>query len=162
MMSEWRQVYSDPQNSSKYSGWFRQYCILDCLDSSSNLQFPQSLFKSRPEGTNCYWSHPHFQVSQLFQLWGKIQISVDIFAWEFFTPSLADRLSEEFEWQQVSRALLGILADLSNAIVWMVSTRPLISKSSSPFISPLVINQMRRLLLVSPSLSYSSGFFFVL
>ena len=34
---------------------------------------------------------------------------------------------------QVSRTLLSILADLNNAEVWMVSTRPLISKSSSPF-----------------------------
>ena len=39
----------------------------------------------------------------------------------------------------VSRILLSILADLSNTIVWMVSTRPFISKSSSPFIDPLVI-----------------------
>ena len=30
-----------------------------------------------------------------------------------------------------SRTLLSILADLQNAVVWMVSTRPLISKSSS-------------------------------
>ena len=37
---------------------------------------------------------------------------------------------------QVSRTLLGILADLNNAVVWMVSIRPLISKSSSLFINP--------------------------
>ena len=34
---------------------------------------------------------------------------------------------------QVSRTLLGILAELNNVIVWMVSTRPLISKFSNPF-----------------------------
>ena len=39
---------------------------------------------------------------------------------------------------QVSRILLSILADLDNALVWMVSTRPRISKSFSPFINPLV------------------------
>ena len=39
---------------------------------------------------------------------------------------------------QVSRTLLSILADLCYAVVWMVSTRPLITKSSSPWISPLV------------------------
>ena len=39
---------------------------------------------------------------------------------------------------QVSRILLRILADLINAVVWMISTRSLISKSSSPFNNPLV------------------------
>ena len=37
---------------------------------------------------------------------------------------------------QVSRTLLNILADLNTAVVWMVSTRPLISKFSSPFTNP--------------------------
>ena len=39
---------------------------------------------------------------------------------------------------QVSRTLLSILADLNNVVVWIVSTRPLFSKSSSPFINHLV------------------------
>ena len=39
---------------------------------------------------------------------------------------------------QVSRTLLSILADLINAVVWTVSTRPVISKSSSPCTNPLV------------------------
>ena len=39
---------------------------------------------------------------------------------------------------QVYRTLLSILADLNNAVVWMVSTRPLISKSPSLFINPSV------------------------
>ena len=39
---------------------------------------------------------------------------------------------------QVSRTLLSILAVLNNAVVWMVSTRPPTSKSSSPFSYPLV------------------------
>ena len=42
---------------------------------------------------------------------------------------------------QVSRTLLGILADLNNAVVWMVSTRPFISKSSSAFANPSVTVQ---------------------
>ena len=40
---------------------------------------------------------------------------------------------------QVSRTLLRILADLNKAVVWMVSTRPVISKSSSPCTNPLAI-----------------------
>ena len=39
---------------------------------------------------------------------------------------------------QVSRTRLSILAVLSNAIVWIVSTRPPTSKSSRPFNNPLV------------------------
>ena len=39
---------------------------------------------------------------------------------------------------QVSRTLLSILTVLNNAVVWMVSTRPPTSKSSSPFNNPLV------------------------
>ena len=39
---------------------------------------------------------------------------------------------------QVSRTLLSILADLDNTVVWMVSTHPLISKSSCPCINLLV------------------------
>ena len=39
---------------------------------------------------------------------------------------------------QVSRTLLGILAILNNAVVWIVSTCPQTSKSSSPFSNPLV------------------------
>ena len=38
----------------------------------------------------------------------------------------------------VSRTLLSILADLSNAVVWIVSILPLISKFSSLSTSPLV------------------------
>ena len=63
--------------------------------------------------------------------------------WEFLTSALADCLSLELEWQkfspQVSRTLLNILADLNNTVVWIVSTRPLISKSSSYFTKPFVI-----------------------
>ena len=39
---------------------------------------------------------------------------------------------------QVSRTLLSNLAELNNAVVWLVSTIPLTSKFSSPFTIPLV------------------------
>ena len=60
---------------------------------------------------------------------------------ELFTPALADGLSLEFEWQQVSSSLqnLRILVDLKKAVDWMVSARTPISKFSRPFIKPLKI-----------------------
>ena len=42
------------------------------------------------------------------------------------------------KYPQVSETLLSILANLSSAVIWMVSTRVLISNSSSPFTNPLV------------------------
>ena len=38
---------------------------------------------------------------------------------------------------QVSRTLLSILANLNNAVVWMVSAHPLIPNSSSPLTAML-------------------------
>ena len=39
---------------------------------------------------------------------------------------------------QIPRTFHSILADLNNVVVWIVSTHPLISKSSSPFNNPSV------------------------
>ena len=50
-----------------------------------------------------------------------------------FHWSLSDRKSPH-----VSRTLLSILAVLNNVVVWIVSTRPPTSKSSSPFSNRLV------------------------
>ena len=50
--------------------------------------------------------------------------------------SLSDNKSS-----QVSRTLLSIMADLDNAVVWIVSAHPLISKSSCPFTNSLVTVQ---------------------
>ena len=50
-----------------------------------------------------------------------------------FHRSLSDSKSPH-----VSRTLLSILGFLNNVVVWMVSTRPPTSKSSSPFSNPLV------------------------
>ena len=50
-----------------------------------------------------------------------------------FHWSLSDSKSPK-----VSRTLLSILAVFNNAVVWMVSTHPSTSKSSSPFSNPLV------------------------
>ena len=69
-----------------------------------------------------------------------------------------------FDWSlsdskslQVSRTHLSILVNLNNAVVWMVSPRPLISKSSSPCTN-LLVTLPSQLQLVSPSLSCSIVF----
>ena len=49
-----------------------------------------------------------------------------------FHKSLSDSKST-----QVYRTIFNFLAVLNNAVVWMVSTRPLTFKSSSPFNNPL-------------------------
>ena len=48
------------------------------------------------------------------------------------------RILSDSKSPQVSWTLLSILTDLKNDVVWIVSTRPLISKSSSSCINPLV------------------------
>ena len=70
-----------------------------------------------------------------------IIIIIIILSLELFTSALADSFSLKSERQQVvssSRTFLSILAVLDNVVVWMVSTRPQTSKSSSPFCNPLV------------------------
>ena len=59
----------------------------------------------------------------------------------FFRSTLADGLHwslSDSKSHQVSRTLLSMLAVLNNAVVWMVSARSPISKSSRPFNNPLV------------------------
>ena len=75
--------------------------------------------------------------SLFFKLLGK-PFSIIIIIWGFFTPAFANGSPQRVEWPQVSRTLLSTLADLNNAVVWIVSTCPLISKSSSSSMNPLV------------------------
>ena len=60
---------------------------------------------------------------------------------------------------QVSRTHLSILAVFNNAVVWIVSTRPPTSKSSSPFSNPLVTVSKAPIKVVQSSLSCSIVFF---
>ena len=69
---------------------------------------------------NYYYYYLHWSFSHQRQLM--------VFHW-----SLRDSKSPP-----VSRTLLSILAVLNNVLVWMVSTLPPTSKSSSPFSNPLV------------------------
>ena len=64
-----------------------------------------------------------------------------------FHWSLSDSMSS-----QNSRTLLSILTDLNNFAVWMVSIRPLIFNSPSPFTKPLGI---------IPSASITTGITFI-
>ena len=53
-------------------------------------------------------------------LWDKELLLLLLFTpWNFFLSALADGLSLEFEWQQVSSTLLSILSNLNNAVVWI-------------------------------------------
>ena len=67
-----------------------------------------------------------------------------------FTPELADGFLQKFEWQvpQVSRTLLSILIDLNYVVVWIVFSRPPVSKSSCPCSNPLVTVPRAQLQLV--------------
>ena len=70
--------------------------------------------------------------------------------------------SLESEWQQVSSSFQdsgSILADLNNAVVCIVSTSSLFSKSSSPCTNPLVTVPTHQLQLQSPLFSCSIVFF---
>ena len=49
------------------------------------------------------------------------------------------RISSDSKSSQGTGTFLNILADLNNAVVWMVSICPLISKFSSSFTNPLEI-----------------------
>ena len=73
----------------------------------------------------------------IFSSLAKSRIIILLFG-EFFPQALADGFSQELESPQVSRTLLSVLTNLNNAVVWMVSTHPVISKSPSPCTNPLV------------------------
>ena len=63
------------------------------------------------------------------------------------------------KFPQVSRTLLSILTNFNSVVVWMVSTRPLISKSSSPFNNPLVIVP-RALIIIGINVTFIFHIFF--
>ena len=77
----------------------------------------------------------------IITIFAKSSSSSSLLLFEFFTSTLADDFSLELsdcKSPQVTRTLLSIIADLNNAGVWMVSTRPLISISSNHCTIPLV------------------------
>ena len=68
----------------------------------------------------------HFFTLYYYLLFESLSHPLMVFHW-----SLSDCKSSK-----VSRTLLSTLADLNNALVWMISTLPLIFKSSSLFNNP--------------------------
>ena len=66
---------------------------------------------------------------------------------------------KESLYAQVSQTLLSIPTDFKNAVVWIISIRPLISKSTSLCTNPFATVPMHHSQLVSPSLWYSTVFF---
>ena len=71
LMSEWQQISSGLQDSPKYSHWSQQYCGQYGLDSSSDLQFLQSLLIAlgdQSKCTNYNWYHVRFLLL-IFTLW---------------------------------------------------------------------------------------------
>ena len=55
-----------------------------------------------------------------------------------FHTNVSHRRLGDSKSHQNSRTLLRILADLTNAVLWMISTGPIISQSSSPCTNSLV------------------------
>ena len=115
---------------SKHFGSFLvlQYCSFRCLSfplfiiSMAHLSMP-----------NLIPTYRLYILIVCIKAFGSFSFFCPYYFWDFFHESLSDNKSP-----QVSRALLSILVDLSNALVWIVSTRLLISKSFSPFTNPLV------------------------
>ena len=73
-----------------------------------------------------------------FFLWAQLSLFVLVYFLESFSHVLADGLPLEANSRspQISRTILSILADLNNAVVWILSTRPIIFKSfNNPFVT---------------------------
>ena len=82
---------------------------------------------------NCGISLFHFILFSLFIICSIFDCCIVLFGWFiFFIKNLF------IIFTNPSRTLLSILADLNNPVVWMVSTRPFISKSSGPCTNHLV------------------------
>ena len=107
------------------------------LNDSKSLQVPRTFLSILADLNNAVvWmvsTRPHFSVLQ--SLSNPIIIII-----ESFTSELADGLSLDSELQQVSSSLL-VSSQYSgrSQLCKIVSTRPVISKSSSPYTHPFVI-----------------------
>ena len=109
-----------------------------------------------------WWIFLILEGSVLFILLDPVPILLLFTHRGFFTSELTDGLSQEFEWQQspqVSRTLLSILTVLNNVLVWMLTTRPVIFKPSSPFNNPLM-NVSKAPIMISTVITFMFHSFF--
>ena len=110
------------------------YQLVECLNfiflyNSQMITFPiQSCPVFYSSCSTCTFKH--FLNNELLSL-------LQLLLFEFITPALINGLSDRI-FPQVSRTLLSILVDLNNAIHWMVSNCPLISKSFCICTNPMV------------------------
>ena len=97
--SEWQHVFSSHQDSPQYYNRSWQYCRLDGLDLSSDLQLFQlsvQTFGNRCKWANYNWYHHHSHVAQLFysSLTSfiyfanlSLEIYIQLFLFPFLFPS---------------------------------------------------------------------------
>ena len=108
------------------------------------FEIEQFIYKNGLGINNLQWvmCYKTNEIKQNKTKWLLLLLLLSLFTpLEIFISVLADGFSMESDWQspQVSRTRLRILAVLSNAVIWIVSTRPPTSKSSRSFNNPLVI-----------------------
>ena len=87
-------------------------------------------------------SKVHYSVSSLslvnyHSVWYYYCYSFSSFSPQRY-PMISHWVMSDSKSPQVFRTLLSILADLNKPVIWMVSIRPFISKSTSPSSNPLV------------------------
>ena len=83
--SERKQVFSNLQDSSQYSGPSQECFSLDGLHSSSYFQVLQSLYQSFADctkSTNYNWNHRHFHFPRFFQFPSKVRV-LNLFSLSF-------------------------------------------------------------------------------
>ena len=81
-----------------------------------------------------------------------------LFLFKFSTPELADGFSLKLDskFSHVSMTLFSVLADFNNAVVCIISTRPLFPSLPVPVSIFRWVYKEHQIQLVSPSLSYST------
>ena len=114
--------------------------------------FRTCILRLNTKRTNYNWYQRHLHVTQFFGLSSSSSSSsYYYYYYYYYYYLLLESFSYQFElmvshWSlsdskspQVFRTLLSILAVLSNAVIWIVSTRPPTSYASRPFNNPLII-----------------------